>query len=182
MRPRAGSTSPATDRLARMGPVTAEIMIDAPRERVFTAVADLAKRPSFCDHFQESFRLQRIDSTGVGAAARFHVDAPRFAFWMETVLATVETPHLIVESGRGGRLDRMDVGTAWELTDAGAGMTEVRVSFWTEPTHRMDEFKDRLGSAGWHRRQWKRALARLRDLIEADAGIERLQVAGSSQL
>lgn len=76
----------------------------------------------------------------------------------------------------------MDVGTAWELTDAGAGMTEVRVSFWTEPTHRMDEFKDRLGSTGWHRRQWKRALARLRDLIEADAGIERLQVAGSSQL
>jgi uncharacterized protein YndB with AHSA1/START domain len=182
VRPRAGSTSPATDRLARMGPVTAEIMIDAPRERVFAAVADLAKRPSFCDHFQESFRLQRIDSTGVGAAARFHVDAPRFAFWMETVLATVETPHLIVESGRGGRLDRMEVGTAWELTDAGAGMTEVRVSFWTEPTHRMDEFKDRLGSTGWHRRQWKRALARLRDLIEADAGIERLQVAGSSQL
>ena len=106
-----------------MGPVTAEITIDAPRERVFAAVADLAKRPSFCDHFQESFRLQRIDSTGVGAAARFHVDAPRFAFWMETVIADLEPPHLIVESGRGGRIDRMDVGTAWELTDAGAGMT-----------------------------------------------------------
>jgi uncharacterized protein YndB with AHSA1/START domain len=165
-----------------MGPVTAEITIDAPRERVFEAIADLANRPSFCDHFQESFRLQRIDSTGVGAAARFHVDAPLFAFWMETVVAEIEAPHVIIEAGQGGRIDRMDVGTAWELTDSGGTMTEVRVSFWTEPTHVMDRFKDHLGSTGWHRRQWKRALVRLRDLIEADAVIERLHVAGSSQL
>jgi hypothetical protein len=61
-------------------------------------------------------------------------------------------------------------------------MTEVRVSFWTEPGHHLDKLKDRLMPAGWHQRQWRRALIRLRDLVEGDAGIERLHVAGASQL
>lgn len=160
----------------------AEITIDAPRERVFAVVADLANRPSFCDHFQTSFRLQRIDSAGIGAAARFHVDARFTGFWMESVIATVEAPHLIIEEGHGGRLDRIPMGTAWELTDAGGSMTDVGVSFWTEPARHFDKLKDHAASAGWHRRQWNRALVRLRDLIETDARIERLQVAGSSQL
>jgi len=165
-----------------MGPVSAEITIDAPRERVFAALADLSKRPAFCDHFQESFRLQRIDPVGTGAAARFRVEAPFFHFWMETVLTTIEAPHLIFERGRGARIDRMAIGTAWELTEVGGDMTEVRVSFWTEPTHHVDKLKDRLMPAGWHRRQWRRALSRLRDLVEADARIERLHVAGASRL
>ena len=164
-----------------MGPVTAEITIDAPRERVFDVVADLANRPSFCDHFQSSFRLQRIDSAGIGAAARFHVDARFTGFWMETVIATLEPPHLIIEKGQGGRIDRIPIGTAWELTDAGGTMTDVAVSFWTEPVRHLDKLKDHSASAGWQRRQWKRALVRLRDLIETDSRIERLQVAGSSQ-
>ena len=165
-----------------MGPVSAEITIDAPRERVFEVLADLSNRPAFCDHFQHSFRLQRIDPVGTGAAARFELEAPFFRFWMETVLADIETPHLIVESGRGARIDRMPIGTAWELTEAGGGMTAVRVSFWTDPEHHLDKVRDRLMPAGWHRRQWRRALTRLRDLVEADARIERLHVAGASRL
>lgn len=165
-----------------MGPVIAEITIDAPRERAFAVVADLANRPAFCDHFQSAFRLQRVDSTGVGASARFHVDARFSGFWMETVVETLETPHLIIERGRGGRIDRIPIGTAWELTDAGGGMTAVRVSFWTEPERHLDKLKDRAASAGWHRRQWKRALVRLRDLVETDTRIEAVEVAGASQL
>ena len=165
-----------------MGPVSAEIAIDAPRERVFAILTDLSNRPAFCDHFQHEFRLQRIDPAGVGAAARFRVEAPFFHFWMETVLATVEAPHLIVESGRGSRTDRMPVGTAWELSEAGGGITAVRVSFWTEPEHHLDRFKDVLMPAGWHRRQWRRALERLRDIAERGEAGERLHVAGASPL
>ncbi|HET6830327.1 MAG TPA: SRPBCC family protein [Solirubrobacterales bacterium] len=165
-----------------MGPVSAEMDVDAPRERVFAILADLSNRPAFCDHFQHEFRLQRIDPVGIGAAARFRVEAPFFKFWMESVLTTVEAPHLIVERGRGARTDRMPVGTAWELSEAGGGMTEVRVSFWTEPEHHLDRLKDTLMPAGWHRRQWRRALARLRDIAEGDAAIERLRVAGASPL
>jgi uncharacterized protein YndB with AHSA1/START domain len=165
-----------------MGPVSAEITIDASRERVFAVLADLSNRPAFCDHFQHSYRLQRIDPVGIGAAARFHLEAPFFHFWMETVVTGVEAPHLIVETGKGARIDRMPIGTAWELTEAGGGMTEVQVSFWTEPAHHLDKLKDRLMPAGWHRRQWRRALIRLRDLVEGDARIERLHVAGASRL
>ncbi len=56
-----------------MGPVSAEIEIDVPRERVFAAIADLARRPSFTDHFLDGFHLTRIESSGVGAGARFRL-------------------------------------------------------------------------------------------------------------
>jgi uncharacterized protein YndB with AHSA1/START domain len=164
-----------------MGPVMAETTIDAPRERVYAMVADLAMRPGFCDHFQEQFRLQRIDSTGVGAAARFHLDAPRFSMWMETVIAELEPHHLVLERGQGSRIDRMETGTAWELVETAGGMCVVTVSFWTEPQAAVDKLKDKLVSTGWYERQWRRALNRLRDLAEADARPEPLRVAGASR-
>jgi hypothetical protein len=101
---------------------------------------------------------------------------------METLITEPEPPHMLVERGRGARIDRMPVGTAWELSEAGGGMTEVRVSFWTEPEHPLDRVKDVMMPAGWHRRQWRRALARLRGIAEGEAAIERLQVAGASPL
>lgn len=165
-----------------MGPVMADITIDAPRERVYAVIADLAMRPTFCDHFQREFRLQRIESRGIGAAARFHVGAPRFPLWMETVIAELEEPHMVIERGRGGRIDRIPVGTAWELVQSAGTMCEVTVSFWTEPGTLADRIGDRMASAGWYGRQWKRALTRLRDLVEGEAAIEPLRVAGASHL
>lgn len=164
-----------------MGPVSAEITIDAPRELVYPIVSDLAMRPAFCDHFMEQFRLQRIDSSGVGAAARFRVRAPRFPVWMETVITELDAPYMVLERGKGSRIDRMPVGTGWELVSSGGTMTNVRVSFWTEPEHAVDKIKDRMASAGWYQRQWNRALTRLRDLVEAGAGVESLRVAGASR-
>lgn len=163
-----------------MGPVSAEITIDAPRERVYAIVSDLSKRPAFCDHFQEQFRLARIDPTGVGAAARYQLAASRFPIWIETVIDELEAPYLILERGKGSRLDRMPVGTAWELVPNGGTMTDVTVSFWTEPAHPLDKLKDKMLGSGWHERQWERALKRLRDVAESGAEIEPLQVAGAS--
>ncbi len=164
-----------------MGPLSAEITIDAPRERVYGMVSDLAMRPAFCDHFMEQFRLQRVKSSGIGAAARFRVAAPRFPIWMETVVTELEPPHMVLERGKGSRIDRMPVSTAWELVGSGRSMTDVTVSFWTEPAHPLDKLKDRASSAGWYGRQWKRALQRLRDLAEGDVDIEPLRVAGASR-
>lgn len=165
-----------------MGPVIAEITIDAPRERVFEVISDLSARPSFCDHFMTSYRLQRIDPVGIGAASRFHVAARGFPVWMETVIVELEEPHFLLERGAASRTDRMAVGTAWELIAAHESTTDVRLSFWTEPTHPVDHLKDRLGSAGWYRRQWRRALVRLRDMLEAEERIERVEVAGASRI
>lgn len=163
-----------------MRPVTATTTIDAPREQVFAAIADLANRPAFCDHFAEEFHLQRLESRGIGAAARFRAGAPRFPIWMETVITELDPPHRLIERGRGSRADRMDVGTAWELVEA-AGSTEVTVTFWIEAENRVDKGLSRLGAGRWYRKQWKTALKRLRDMLESGQPLEPISVAGASR-
>lgn len=165
-----------------MGPVSATVTIDAPRERVFAEISDLAKRPAFCDHFAEDFHLQRLESTGVGAAARFRTDAPRFGIWMETVIAEIEAPHRLLERGRGSRADRMPLNTAWELVEGPGQTTEVTVTFWGEADNPIDAAKGKLGAARWYRRQWKRALRRLQEQLEAGLPLEPLRVAGTSRI
>lgn len=152
-----------------MGPVSAEIEIDAPRERVFAAIADLARRPSFTDGFQHGFHLTRIESSGVGAGARFRGGSRRRAVWMDTAIAAQEPPHKLVEHGRGGRANRIPMTTVWELTESGGPLTRVRVSFWSEPASPVDRVLEALsGSAGAAQRGWREALRRLRDQLEGE--------------
>jgi hypothetical protein len=165
-----------------MGPVSATITIDVPRERVYELVADLANRPAFCDHFMEQFHLQRIESRGIGAAARYRAGAKRFPIWMETVIEELDPPYMVREAGRGSRADRMPVFTAWEMVAGGAESTEVTVSFWTEPTNLFDKLKGALGAARWYRRQYARALRRLRDILEGDQAVEPLRVGGADRI
>src|ERR1051326_1188873 len=121
-----------------MGPVSAEIEIDAPRGRVFATIADLALRSSFTDHFLTDFHLTRLESTGVGAGARFRVASPLRSVWMDTIIAELEAPHKLVERGRGGRTNRIPVTTVWELTERAGLLTQVRLSRWTEPSNPLD--------------------------------------------
>jgi uncharacterized protein YndB with AHSA1/START domain len=165
-----------------MRPVTAKISIDAPRERVFDLVADLANRPAFFDHFAEDFHLQRLESRGVGAAARFHADATLFPIWMETVVTELEPPHTIIERGRGSRADRMALGFIWELVEGPAATTDLSVTFWAEPGNPFDKVRSKLGGARWYRKHLRKALRRLRDVIESDQPIEPLHVAGTSRI
>jgi uncharacterized protein YndB with AHSA1/START domain len=165
-----------------MGPIGAEIEIDVPREQVFATLVDLAARPSFTDHFLTDFHLTRIDGSGVGAGARFRVDAPLRKVWMDTAIVSVEEPFRIVEAGRGGRGNRIANHTVWELTGGSGGLTAVRVSHWTVPGL-VDRGLD-LISAGslWQGRGWRRALPRLRDNLESDRpASERLAVAGGNR-
>jgi uncharacterized protein YndB with AHSA1/START domain len=152
-----------------MGPVSAEIEIDAPRERVFAAIADLARRPSFADHFLTGFHLTRIESTGIGAGARFRLALPLRSVWMDTTIVELEDPHRLVERGRGGRANRIPVTTVWELTEGSGSLTRVRVSQWTEPSNPIDRAVE-LAAANsvWAQRGWREALRRLRDLLEEE--------------
>ncbi|HMJ73762.1 MAG TPA: SRPBCC family protein [Solirubrobacterales bacterium] len=150
-----------------MGPVSAEIEIDVPRERIFETIADLARRPSFTDHFLSDFHLTRIESSGIGAGARFCVTSPLRKVWMDTVLVELERPHKLIERGRGGRGNRIPTTTVWELTEGTGSLTRVRVSHWTEPSNPLDRalevFAANSSSA---QRGWRTALRRLRDQLE----------------
>jgi uncharacterized protein YndB with AHSA1/START domain len=164
-----------------VGPISVKTAIDAPRERVYEFLCDLANRPAFTDHFAEEFRLERIQPAGIGAAARFRVADS--GFWMETVIDELSPPHRIFERGRGGRLDRIPIFTVWELTEGPSPEgCEVAVHFWTEPSHPLDRLRDALGAERRYRRRWAKALSRLKDLIESGRAVERVEVAGGERL
>jgi uncharacterized protein YndB with AHSA1/START domain len=160
-----------------MGPVRAEIDIDVPRERVFEVIADLGRRPAFTDHFISDYRLLGLRSTGVGAGARFRFFAPPQAVWMDSTIEELDSPHRIVERGRGGRVNRVPSTTVWEL-EAGRGpFTRVRVIYWTEPANHLDRLKEAAGFAShWYEGDWAVALRRLRDMLES--GVAFPQPAG----
>jgi uncharacterized protein YndB with AHSA1/START domain len=164
-----------------MGPVSAEIEIDVPRQRAFEAIGDLGLRPSFTDHFLSDFHLTRIDPTGVGAGARFRIGVRPRRVWMDTTIAELDAPHRILEHGRGGRGNRIPSTTLWELTEGPGALTRVRVSFWTEPKA-IDRGLELLSAASIpHERRWREALRRLRDLLESERLDEhRLAVAGGN--
>ncbi|HYQ78455.1 MAG TPA: SRPBCC family protein [Solirubrobacterales bacterium] len=165
-----------------MGPISAEIEIDVPREQAFATLADLAARPSFTDHFLTGFHLTRIEATGVGAGARFRAKGPLRSVWMDTTIVSLEEPFRIVEEGRGGRANRIPVHTVWELTESAGGLTAVRVSHWTEPGA-LDRGLELLSAGSlFQARGWREALRRLRDKLEADRpAAERIAVAGGNR-
>jgi uncharacterized protein YndB with AHSA1/START domain len=165
-----------------MGPVSAEIEIDVPRERAFEAISDLALRPAFTDHFLADFHLTRIQPTGVGAGARFRFAVWPRAVWMDTTIAEVDGPHRLVEHGRGGRLNRIPSTAVWELTEGPGALTKVRVSYWTEPSNPIDRALELLSGASIpYERRWREALRRLRELLESgELGAGRVAVAGGN--
>lgn len=165
-----------------MGPVSAEIEIDAPREQVFGAIADLALRPSFTDHFLTDFHLTRLESRGIGAGARFRVSLPLRSVWMDTVIGELEEPYKIAEHGWGGRGNRIPTTLVWELTEGGGTLTRVRVSHWTEPSNPIDRAVEVLAANSiFEQRGWREALRRLRDQLEREqAAIAPLAVAGGN--
>ena len=166
-----------------MGPISAEIEIDAPREAAFELISDLGRRPSFTDPFLSGFHLTRIDAVGIGAGARFRVNAPLRSPWMDTEIVDVEEPHRIVERGHGGRSNRITVHTVWMIMMGDNGMTAVSVAHWTVPHHPVDRAVEML-SAGvlLQAKGWRQTLRRLRDILEGDDPRgERIAVAGGNR-
>jgi uncharacterized protein YndB with AHSA1/START domain len=163
-----------------LGPISVKTPIDAPRERVYELLCDLANRPAFTDHFVRDYRLQRLESSGVGAAARFRIAEP--GLWMETVIDEVSSPHRIHERGAGGRWDRIPITTSWELIEPGPSGCEVALRFWTGPSHPLDRLREKLGAERYYRRQWSIALSRLKRLAESGHPPARVVVAGAARL
>jgi hypothetical protein len=164
-----------------MRPVSATASIDAARDRVFDFLIDLSARPAFMDHFLADYRLERLDPVGVGAAARFRLR--HSGEWMDTAVTEAERPHLLREEGRGGRSNAVPAHTVWELSEGPSpDTTEVTVTFWTEPPTVLGRLKELAGSTYYFRRDLRRALGRLRQIIEGGEPVERVGVAGGEHL
>jgi uncharacterized protein YndB with AHSA1/START domain len=155
-------------------PITVSTTVDAPRERVFDFVSDLARRPAWIEHFAEDFRLERLEASGQGAGARFRAGAPGIRY-MDTTIERAERPHLIEERGHGGRSNRKEIRTVWELTEGPGAVTTVSVTFWTDPGRR---------GGRWWKRRWRRALRRLSEAMESGApdAPEAVVAGGNRQL
>ena len=163
-----------------MGPVYAEIDIDAPREQIFEYLLDISTRPALFGSSISSFRLLRLKSTGVGAGGRFQFK--RRKQWVDTTITATDGPHRISERGSTGLYNRTPTGTEWEMADSGTGVTRVRLTYWTK-RHGLGKVFDRMtGGAGWYTRQLKHATRRLRDLIEAENTVtEPVTTAGGNR-
>lgn len=166
-----------------MGPISAEVEVDASREAAFELISDLARRPNYTDHFLSDLHLTRIDARGEGAGARFRVNAPLRSPWEDTTIVALEEPFKIEERGTGGRVNRIPNRTVWEIEPGRAGMTLLRVTHWTMPKEPIDKLVESLSwGAHFQRKSWKRALERLRDILEAEGpGGERIAVAGGNR-
>jgi uncharacterized protein YndB with AHSA1/START domain len=164
-----------------MRPVSAQVVIDAPRERVFDLLIDLSHRPAFTGDLLEEYRLERLDPVGVGAAARFRLEGS--GTWLDTQIEVAERPHLIREEGRGGPVNRLPVFTVWELAAGPSPQScEVTVTFWAEPANVFDRLRNPLGRSGRLRRGWRRALRRLKEVAESGEVGPAVTVAGLDRL
>jgi uncharacterized protein YndB with AHSA1/START domain len=147
-------------------PLTVSCTIDAPRERVFDYLADVANHAEFTDHYLKDFRLQRLDSRGVGAAATFRVATPIAPLWAETIVTELEPPYRIVKEGGTGRLLRTRIRGSYTLTLHDRDMTRVEYVFSSEPATRGHALREALGGRTWLGHQTRRALRRLKDVLE----------------
>jgi uncharacterized protein YndB with AHSA1/START domain len=158
-----------------MRPLTVSAVIDAPRERLFDYLVDVANHAEFTDHFLKDFRLERLASRGVGASASFRVEAaaarlplarPLFGLWGEIVITSVEPPYRIWIDGHAGRLGRVALAIEYRLVLDGDDMTKVELTFASEPAKRSDALREALGARPWLRAKLRTALRRVRSILE----------------
>ena len=148
-----------------MREVTVSTTISAPRKDVYDFVCDLAGRPAFTDHFMDDYRLARVQPVGVGAAARFRLDAPMSNEYAELTITEADRPRRIIEEVRVGRRGRNRSVAVYDFTRESAGVTRVELTTYSEPATMVDRFRQ-IGAAGWIRRKTRKSLDRLRAIFE----------------
>jgi uncharacterized protein YndB with AHSA1/START domain len=152
-------------------PFTVTATISKPREEVFEYLADIANHAEFTDHYMVDWRLTREEPYGEGAGARFRIKAPfnRFA-WGDMTLVEVQPPFRIVERGRGGKYNRIRMLGTYTLSPGSGGSTRVEYTLETVPALLSDRLMETFGGGAWTRRQTRKAMRRLREILEEGRG------------
>lgn len=163
-----------------MDPLTVNVTIARPREEVFEYLADIANHPEFTDHYLKDWHLTREESYGRGAGARYRVAAPGNRFpWADTTFVELDPPYRIVESGRSGKFNRIKVTGVFTLTPGPGNTTRVEFTNEIEPALLSDRLMEKLGARSWLKRKNRKALRRLRSILEDGEGRgKRATIAG----
>ncbi len=154
-----------------MHPFTVETQIARPREEIFDYIVDVANHAEFTDHFLTGWRMTREETYGLGAGGRFHADLPfnRFA-WGDWTIVDADRPQALVLQGRTGKFGRIRTLTVFELREGSGGATRVALTVETQPRYASDRFIESLGQRRSLARHWRKALRRLRSILEEDRG------------
>jgi uncharacterized protein YndB with AHSA1/START domain len=148
-------------------PFTVSVAIARPREEVFEYLGDMANHAEFTDHYLVDWHLTRLESYGKGAGARFRIKAPGNRFgWADSTFVEFEPPFRIVESGRGGKYNRTAIWGEYRVTPLATGVTRVEFTNETQPTTLADRLMESFGARTWLRRKNRKALRRLRAILE----------------
>lgn len=162
-----------------MREVKVSTVISASCEDVFDVLEDLSRRPAFSDHYLKDFRLSRSNPRGRGATARFLFDGRIFGERAEIRIVESERPHRVLEEGTVGRRGRSVLAAVYELQAEPERGCRVQLTTRIEPKTGVDRLRAR-GAHRWLRHNTKKALGRLRRLLEdpAEGPPERVSVAG----
>ena len=152
-----------------MDPTTVSVTVARPREEVFEYLADIANHAEFTDHFLVDWHLTREDPYGEGAGARFRIKIPFNRFdWADVTFIEVEAPYRIVERGRTGKYNRIRTLGEYRLTPLAAELTRVEYTIESAPGTFADRIMESFGARSWLRRKNRKALRRLRAILEED--------------
>ncbi len=91
----------------------------------------------------------------------------------------MQRPHRIVEVGRTGKNNRVRTLGVYALDPAAADSTRVQFTLETVPATLSDRLMEAIGARRWMRAQERRAMRRLREILERGEGRgHRVTVAG----
>ena len=163
-----------------MDPVASTTVINRSPREVFDYLSDVANLWEFSDHYMKDFRLTREDSYGLGAGARYRLDAPmnRFAH-ADVTIAEFEPPRRLVLRGRTGKFNRIRMISIFIVEPGPGGSTRVRLTTETEPAKLSDRIQEGMAARWWLKRQQRKAVKRLRSILEDGEGRgQRATIAG----
>jgi Polyketide cyclase / dehydrase and lipid transport len=145
-----------------MKPITVSVVVDRPREEVFTHLDVLANHEAFTDHFLQDWTLSGPPA-GVGAKARLRSRND----WMDLEVLESQAPVRTVERTVGAGGKRVTRGT-YTLTEQPGGRTLVEFELVYEQGPASERMAAPLVRA-MLRRANERTMERLREVLEPAA-------------
>lgn len=158
----------------------AKITVDRPIEEVYMYLLDIGSRPEFAPTIFRDFRLARVESTGVGAGARFRLHRKLRDRYAGTTITEAVPGERILEEGSTGRGGRVPLAIEYLLEELPGGATKVEWTIETHPLNLADQIRE-FRFRSQIRRKMPASLRRLRGILEQTPNVtqgDRATVAG----